>query len=182
MFQPIRGFKTFLSAPKFLISWPWPPALSYFWKKLNLGIYFLTEKDLAFILSMNIPGHKTFLSVPKFWSITLTSNFDLLLKKKLKLWTERDPERLQKLGSGVLVPDSSDQPETQKLGKTLASDWLRHFQLFLWNHWTEFNETWLEARSQHHLPSFCFSGRSEKEDGYPATDWMRHFQILLLNR
>ena len=28
----------------------------------------------------------------------------------------------------------------------LASDWLRHFQLLLWNHWTEFNETWQEAR------------------------------------
>ena len=24
----------------------------------------------------------------------------------------------------------------------LASDWLRHFWLLLWNHWTEFNETW----------------------------------------
>ena len=24
----------------------------------------------------------------------------------------------------------------------LASDWLRHFQLLLWNRWTEFNETW----------------------------------------
>ena len=25
---------------------------------------------------------------------------------------------------------------------TLASDWLRHFRLLLWNRWTEFNETW----------------------------------------
>ena len=24
----------------------------------------------------------------------------------------------------------------------LASDWLRHFRLFLWNRWTELNETW----------------------------------------
>ena len=24
----------------------------------------------------------------------------------------------------------------------LASDWLRHFRLLLWNRWTEFNETW----------------------------------------
>ena len=39
---------------------------------------------------------------------------------------------------------------------TLASDWLRHFQLLLWNRWTEFNETWQEARSQRHLPSFMF--------------------------
>ena len=50
----------------------------------------------------------------------------------------------------------------------LASDWLRHFQLLLWNHWTEFNETWLEARSQRPLPSFCFSGRLEKQDGRPG--------------
>ena len=48
---------------------------------------------------------------------------------------------------------------------TLASDWLRHFQLLLWNRWTEFNETWQEARSQRPWPSLCFSGRSEKQDG-----------------
>ena len=48
----------------------------------------------------------------------------------------------------------------------LASDWLRHFRL-LWNCWTEFHETWQEARSQRPLPSLCFSGRSEKQDGHP---------------
>ena len=42
----------------------------------------------------------------------------------------------------------------------LASDWLRHFRLHLWNRWTEYNETWQEARSQHLLPSLCLSGRS----------------------
>ena len=50
----------------------------------------------------------------------------------------------------------------------LASDWLRHFRLLLWNRWTEFNETWQEARSQRPLPSLCFSGRSEKQDGRPS--------------
>ena len=50
----------------------------------------------------------------------------------------------------------------------LASDWLRHFQLLLWNCWTEFNETWQEARSQRPLPSLCFLGRSEKQDGRPG--------------
>ena len=40
-----------------------------------------------------------------------------------------------------------------------------HFQLLLWNRWTEFNETWQEARSQRPLPSLCFSGQSEKNDG-----------------
>ena len=49
----------------------------------------------------------------------------------------------------------------------LASDWLRHFRLLLWNRWTEFNETLQEARSQRPLPSLCFSGRSEKQDGRP---------------
>ena len=50
----------------------------------------------------------------------------------------------------------------------LASDWLRHFRLLLWNRWTEFNETWQEARSQRPLPSLCFSGRSVKQDGRPG--------------
>ena len=50
----------------------------------------------------------------------------------------------------------------------LASDWLRHFRLLLWNRWTEFNETWREARSQRPLPSLCFSGWSEKQDGRPG--------------
>ena len=50
----------------------------------------------------------------------------------------------------------------------LASDWLRHFRLLLWNRWTEFNQTWQEARSQRPLPSLCFSGRSEKQDGRPG--------------
>ena len=49
-----------------------------------------------------------------------------------------------------------------------ASDWLRHFWLLLWNRWMEFNETLQEARSQRPLPSLCFSGRSEKQDGRPG--------------
>ena len=50
----------------------------------------------------------------------------------------------------------------------LASHWLRHFRLLLWNRWTEFNETWQEARSQCPLPSLCFSGRLQKQDGRPG--------------
>ena len=51
---------------------------------------------------------------------------------------------------------------------TLASDWLRHFRLLLWNRWREFNKTWQEERSQCPLPSLCFSGQSEKQDGCPG--------------
>ena len=50
----------------------------------------------------------------------------------------------------------------------LASDWLRHFWLLLWNRLTEFNETWQEARSQCPLPSMSFSCRSVKQDGRPG--------------
>ena len=50
----------------------------------------------------------------------------------------------------------------------LASDWLRHFRLLLWNRWTEFNKTWQEERFQCPLPSLCFSGRWEKQDGRPG--------------
>ena len=50
----------------------------------------------------------------------------------------------------------------------VASDWLRHFRLLLRNRWTEFNETWQEARSQRPLPSLCFSNWSEKQDGHPG--------------
>ena len=50
----------------------------------------------------------------------------------------------------------------------LSSDWLRHFWLLLWNHWTEFNETWQKASSQRPLPSLCFSGWSKKQYGRPG--------------
>ena len=55
---------------------------------------------------------------------------------------------------------------------SLASDWLRHFRLLLWNCWTEFNETCKEARSQRPLPSLCFSGRSEKTRPWPLIGWV----------
>ena len=39
------------------------------------------------------------------------------------------------------------------------------WQFFLlWNHLTEFNETWKDERSQHPPPSLCFSGWLEKQD------------------
>ena len=63
-----------------------------------------------------------------------------------------------------------------------TSDWLRHFRLLCRNRWTEFNETWQEARSQRSLPSLSFSGRSEKQDVRLASDWLRHFRLLLWNR
>ena len=37
-----------------------------------------------------------------------------------------------------------------------------HFRLLLWNQLSEFNETWQEARTRHHLPSLCFFGPIRK--------------------
>ena len=61
----------------------------------------------------------------------------------------------------------------------LASDWLRHFRLLLWNSLTKLNETWLEARYQLPLPSLCFSGQSEKQDGRPGLWFVEPFSTSL---
>ena len=64
----------------------------------------------------------------------------------------------------------------------LASDWLRHFRLLLWNRWAEFSETWQEASSKCLLPRLCFSGKSGKNKmAALASDLLRHFRLLLWN-
>ena len=50
----------------------------------------------------------------------------------------------------------------------LASDWLRHFQLLLWNRWMDFYATWQEARSQHPLPRLSVPGWSVNKKGCPG--------------
>ena len=54
-----------------------------------------------------------------------------------------------------------------------------HIFDFSWNRYTEFNETWQEARSQRHLPSLCFSGRSEKQDYSPGLWLAKTFSTSL---
>ena len=55
----------------------------------------------------------------------------------------------------------------------LASDWLTHFRLLLWNCWMEFNKTWQEAWSQRPLPSLCFWGLIGKTrwPPWPLISW-----------
>ena len=60
------------------------------------------------------------------------------------------------------------RPDWKNKMAALASDWLKHFRLLPWNRWTEFNETWQEARSQRPLPGLCFSGWLKKQDGRPG--------------
>ena len=83
--------------------------------------------------------------------------------------TEQNSTKLhRKQDLNVLYQVCVFQADWKTKMAALASDWLRHFLLLLWNRWTEFNETWQEARSQCPLPSLCFSGRSEKQDGRPC--------------
>ena len=81
-------------------------------------------------------------------------------------WNSTKLERKQDLN--VLYQVSVFQADRKNKMAALASDWLRHFRLLLWNRWTEFNETWQEAISQRPLPSLCFSCRLEKQDGCPG--------------
>ena len=73
---PFHPYKNFLT------SWPWPWLLTYFWKKHNLRHSFW-----IFLVARPFCGNKI------FDPVTLTSNFDLHLKK-LNLgnnfWTKKD--------------------------------------------------------------------------------------------
>ena len=72
---------------------------------------------------------------------------------------------------------------TEKQEGRLASDCLRQFNsLLLWNRWTEFNETWQEARCQRPLPSLCFRADRKNKMAVLASDWLRHFQLIIWNR
>ena len=49
----------------------------------------------------------------------------------------------------------------------LASDWLRRFRLLPWHHWTEFNESWKEARSHYPNQVCVLRVDQKKQDGRP---------------
>ena len=63
---------------------------------------------------------------------------------------------------------------------TLASDWLRHFRLLLWNRWTEFNETWQDIKVLYQVCVFLADQKNKMAT--LASDWLRHFWLLLWNR
>ena len=83
--------------------------------------------------------------------------------------TERNSTKVdRKQDLNILYQVYAFRTDRKNKMAALASDWLRRFRLLLWNHWKEFNKTWQEARSQRPLPSLCFSGWSEKQDGRPG--------------
>ena len=75
---------------------------------------------------------------------------------RLLLWNWTKLNRKQDLN--VLYQVCVFRADRKNKMAALVSDWLRYFRLLLWNCWTEFNETWQEARSQRPLPNLCFFG------------------------
>ena len=62
----------------------------------------------------------------------------------------------------------------------LASDWLRHFRLLLWNRWTEFNDRKQDLNLLYQVCVF----RTDRKNKVTALafDWLRHLRLLLWNR
>ena len=128
-------------------------------------------------IQRNMTGRKTSTSSTKFvffgpigktrwppWPLIGWDIFDFF--SETAEWNSRKLDRKQDLN--VLYQVVVFRADRKNKMAALASDWLRHFRLFLWNCWSELNETWQEARPQRPLPSLCFSGRSEKQDGRPG--------------
>ena len=122
-------------------------------------------------IQRNLTGSKISMSSTKFvffgligktrwppWPLISWDIFDFSSETAERNWMKLD----RKQDLNVLYQDCVFWADRKNKMAALASDWLRHFQLVLWNRWTEFNETWQEERSQCPLPSLCFSGRSEK--------------------
>ena len=128
-------------------------------------------------IQRNLTGSKTSTSSTKFvffgpigktrwppWPLIGWDIFDFF--SETAEWNSTKLDRKQDLN--VLYQVCVFRADRKNKMAALASDWLRHFRLLLWNRWSEFTETWQEARPQRPLPSLCFSGRSEKQDGRPG--------------
>ena len=170
------GSKNSTSSTKFVFFGPigktrWPPWPLIGWDNLTSPLKPLNG------IQWNLTGSKISMSSTKFvffgpigktrwpsWPLIGWDIFDFPLKPL---------NGIQRNLTGSKISMSSTKfvffgPIGKNKMAALASDWLRHFLLLLRNRWTEFNETLQEARSQLPLPSLCFSGWSEKQDGRPG--------------
>ena len=66
---------------------------------------------------------------------------------------------------------------------TLASDWLRHFQLLLCNSWTYFNESWQDRKQDLNVLYQDCDYRADQKNKMAtlASDWLRDFRLFLRN-
>ena len=150
--------------------------LSHFWFAYN----FFTLRDRAFIFGMCVPCDKTKIQRNLTGNKISTSSTKFVFlgpigKTRWPPWpligwdiydfssetAERNSTKLdRKQEPNILYQVCVFRADRKNKMAALASDWLRHLRLLLWNRWTEFNETWQQARTQHPLPSLCFSIRS----------------------
>ena len=93
-------------------------------------------------------------------------------------WNSTKLDRKQDLN--VLYQVCDFRADRKNKMAALASDWLRYFRL-LWNCWTEFNETWQEARSQCLYQVCVFRADRKNKMAALAYEWLIHFQLLLWN-
>ena len=63
-----------------------------------------------------------------------------------------------------------------------ASDWLRHFQLLIWNRWTELRETWQETDLNVLCQICVFQADQKNKMNALGSDWLKHSRLLLWNR
>ena len=165
--QNLTGSKISTSSTKFVFFGPmgktrWPP-----WPLIGWDIFDFSS-ETAIGIQRNLTGSKISTSSTKFVF------FGLIGKTRWLPWpligwdifnfsyetAERNSTKLdRKQDLNVLYQVCVFWADLKNKMAALASDWLRHFRLLLWNRWTEFNETWQEARSQRPLPSLCFWGR-----------------------
>ena len=183
----LTGSKILTSSTKFVFFGPigktrWPPEL---WLAETLLTSSL--KPLKGI-RRNLTGSKISMCSTKFvffgpigkprWPprpLIIRDIFDFSSKTAEPNWKKLD----RKQDLNVLYQVCVFWADRKNKMAALASDLLRHFWL-LWNRWKEFHETWQEARSPCPLPSLCFSGWSENQDGCPGlwlveTHRLRHF-------
>ena len=131
-------------------------------------------------IQRNLTGSKISTSFTKFvffgpigktrwppWPLIGWDFFDFSFENRCTEFNETWQEARSQRPLPNLCFSGRSEKQDGRPGLWLA-DWQRNFRLLLWNCWTEFNESWHEARSQRPLPSLCFSGRSEKQDGRPS--------------
>ena len=175
------GSKITTSSTKFVFFGPigktrWPP-----WPLIGWDIFNFSS-EAAERNSTKLTGSKISTSSTKFvffglmgktrwppWPLICLDIFDFSSETAERNSTKLD----RKLDLNFLYQVCVFRADWKNKMATLASDWLRHFRLFLWNSGSEFNKTWQEARSQRPLPSLCFSGRSKKTrwPPWPLIGW-----------
>ena len=170
----VTGSKISTSSTKFVFFGPigkirWPPWPLIGWDIFNFSSETAERNSMKLDMKQDLnvlyqvcvfPGKTRWLPCPVIgWDI-----FDFSSETAERNSTKRD----RKQDLNVVYQVCIFRANRKNKMAALASDWLRHFQLLLWNRWTEFNETWHEARSQRPLPNLCFSGRSEKQYGCPG--------------